>query len=72
MRPTHSPTTALHAAARYNHPQITKYLIEKGVEIDTLTIFHALAGESYDVLEVLLGHGWDINLCLGHIGDALM
>lgn len=72
MQPTHSPTTALYAAARYNHPQIAKYLIEKGVEIDKSTIIHALSGDSHDVLDVLIELGWDINLCLGHVGDALM
>lgn len=63
---------ALHAAARNKHPQAVKYLIEKGVAIDPATVVAATAGHSQAVFDVLLGHGWDINLCLGHIGDALM
>ena len=73
MQPTISPPqAALHAAARDNHPQTAKDLIEKGAKIDKKTIIRALVGESQDVLDVLIEHGWDINVSLGHIGDALM
>ena len=71
-QPTLSLEAALHAAARNNHPQAVKYLIEKGVAIDPATVVAATAGHAQGVFEVLLEHGWDIDLCLGHIGDALM
>lgn len=63
MHPT-PPEGALYAAARSNDRQMTKYLIEKGVQIDSDTIVHAIAGKSYDVLDILMELGWDINLCL--------
>ena len=72
MQPTLFLQAALHAAARDNHPQTAKDLIEKGAKIDKETILRALVGESHDVLYVLIEHGWDINVSLGHIGDALM
>lgn len=45
MHPT-PPEAALYAAARSNDPQTAKYLIEKGVNIDSDTIVHAIAGKS--------------------------
>jgi hypothetical protein len=31
-----------------------------------------LEGKSKDVFEMLIAKGWDVNLNLGHMGDALM
>ena len=72
MKPTLSPQEALHAAARNNHLQTAKDLIEKGARIDRESIINALVGESQDVLDLFIEHGWDINVSFGHIGDALM
>lgn len=71
-QPTLSLQPALHSAARKNHAQIVKCLIEKGFAIDPATVVAATAGHAIQVFEVLLEYGWDINLSLGHIGDALM
>lgn len=71
-QPRLSLQSALHAAAKNDHDQSVNYLIEKGFEIDTSTIVAATAGRAFRVFEVLLKHNWDINICLGHIGDALM
>ncbi|KAI9784927.1 MAG: hypothetical protein M1816_000563 [Peltula sp. TS41687] len=71
QQPMLSFQPALHAAARNGNTQVVSYLLEEGCEVDPRTVVAASSANSIPVFQTLLDHGYDINLCLGHIGDAL-
>lgn len=60
------------AAALANHPAAVELLLDSGCWISPDVVCAALEGKSKDVLEKLMAKGWDVNLDLGHMGDALM
>jgi hypothetical protein len=60
------------AAALANHPATVELLIDGGCWISPDVICATLEGKSKDVFEMLIAKGWDVNLNLGHMGDALM
>jgi hypothetical protein len=60
------------AAALANHPKAVELLIDSGCWISPDVICATLEGKSKDVFEMLIAKGWDVNLNLGHMGDALM
>ena len=60
------------AAALANHPAAVELLIDSGSWISPDVICATLEGKSKDVFEMLIAKGWDVNLNLGHMGDALM
>jgi hypothetical protein len=60
------------AAALANHPAAVELLIDNGCWISPDVICATLEGRSTDVFNKLIAKGWDVNLDLGHLGDALM
>ena len=59
------------AAALANHPAAVELLIGSGCWTSPDVVCATLEGKSKDVFEMLIAKGWDVNLNLGHVGDAL-
>ena len=59
-------------AALANHPAAVELLMDRGCWTSPDVICAALEGKSKDVFDLLMSKGWDVNLDLGHMGDALM
>ncbi|KAJ5128646.1 ankyrin [Penicillium atrosanguineum] len=51
----------LNAASRSNQVAIVKFLLDQGCAITSSAVQKAMAKEAYDVLEVYLENGWNIN-----------
>lgn len=48
-------------AARHGHPFLFSYLLEQGLSIDNEVIRSTKEGQSVQIFQALLDHGWDIN-----------
>lgn len=75
-RPLNKATTEMQdtcaAAALAGHPAAVELLIDRGCWISPDVVCATLEGRSKDVFKKLIAEGWDVNLNLGHLGDALM
>lgn len=60
------------AAALADHPAAAELLVKRGGWISPDVICATLEGKSKDVFDILITKGWDVNLKLGHIRDALI
>ncbi|KAJ5595419.1 ankyrin [Penicillium hispanicum] len=49
------------AASRGNQVAVVSFLLDRGVPITSSAVQKAIANDAFDVLEVFLGNGWDIN-----------
>lgn len=52
---------SFYAAIKNGHASIVSYLLSQGVDIINLDSAAATKAKSYEVLQLLLDHGWDIN-----------
>ncbi len=48
-------------AARHGHPAVFSHLLDQGLIIDDEVIKSAKEGQSVEIFQALLEHGWDIN-----------
>ncbi len=48
-------------AARHGHRAVVSHLLDQGLSIDNDLIKSVKEGQSVEVFQVLLDHGWDVN-----------
>ena len=48
-------------AARHGHPAVFSHLLDQGLSIDDEVIRSAKEGQSVEIFQALLEHGWNIN-----------
>lgn len=48
-------------AARHGHPAVFSHLLDQGLSIDNEIIRSVKEGQSVEIFQALLEHGWDIN-----------
>ncbi|KAB8356452.1 hypothetical protein FH972_024035 [Carpinus fangiana] len=60
-----SCTAALADAVQGNHVSVAAILLEHGLKLQTSHLRTAVQGRRFEMLQMFLGHGWEINRPLG-------